>query len=81
MLVTCGCPLSISRGPNPLASRLRGATESCAIYMALYSDRGSDMSAILVRAKIATEIKTLSTREQWPDSAISQLTILLVRVL
>ena len=34
------------------------------------------MSAILVRAKIATEIKTLSTREQWPDSAISQLTIL-----
>ena len=29
------------------------------------------MSAILVRAKIATEIKTLSTREQWPDSAVS----------
>ena len=39
------------------------------------------MSAILVRAKIATEIKTLSTREQWPDSAVSQLTILLVRAL
>ena len=34
VLVTCGCPLSISRGPNPLASRLRGAAESCAIYMA-----------------------------------------------
>ena len=39
------------------------------------------MSAILVVAKIATEIKTLSTREQWPDSAISQLAILLARVL
>ena len=39
------------------------------------------MSAILITARIATEIKTLSTREQWPDSAISQLTILLVRVL
>ena len=34
------------------------------------------MSTILVRAKIATEIKALSTREQWPDSAVSQLTIL-----
>ena len=31
------------------------------------------MSAILVKAKIATEIKTLSTREQWPDSAVSLL--------
>ena len=34
VLVTCGCPLSIPRGLSPLASRLRGATESCAIYMA-----------------------------------------------
>ena len=34
MLVMCGCPLSISRGPNPLASRHKGATESCAMYMA-----------------------------------------------
>ena len=39
------------------------------------------MSVILVRAKIATEIKTLSAREQRPDSAISQLAILPVRVL
>ena len=31
------------------------------------------MSAILVRAKIATEIKTLSARKQRQDSAISQL--------
>ena len=34
------------------------------------------MYAILVRAKIATEMKTLLTREQWPDSVISQLAIL-----
>ena len=39
------------------------------------------MSAIFVRAKIATEFKTLSTREQRPDSAISQLAIVLLRVL
>ena len=39
------------------------------------------MSAILVGAKIATEIKSLSTRDQRPDSAISQLAILIVRVL
>ena len=39
------------------------------------------MSAIFVRAKIATELKTLSTREQRPDSAISQLAIVLLRVL
>ena len=45
--------------------------------LALHSDQGSDMSAILIRAKIVTEIETLSTREQWPDSAISQLAILL----
>ena len=32
--ITWGVLYLISRGPNPLASRLRGATESCAIYMA-----------------------------------------------
>ena len=82
-----GAFLSFTGGP-PFCSRLRGATKTVVPYTWLVlkcrsfcadcthenstATRGTKMSATIISAIVAEIIKTLSSREQWPDCAISQ---------
>ena len=70
-----GCPLSISRGPDPLASRLRGATESSPNQVLTHAARAAAkevpfqaplVAARAARAKGSGQSKPRVVPYAWP---------------